>query len=149
MRFRKKRHARANDRVSFRHESFLVPRSRYPFGLRQGLRPLVGPYFWACAEYSFCVFQPIRFAIFDNESVNRGVLVLEAARSRFLAQTRRIAASGVDNDMNSKSVMECDCLDKITAQPLIANKVSKLCQNTNFPLFLLALILLSLSFSIR
>ena len=33
MRFRKRKHARANYRVSFRHESILVPRSRDPFGV--------------------------------------------------------------------------------------------------------------------
>ena len=36
--------------------------------------------FSACAEYSFCNFQPIRFVRFDNESVIRRLQVLEAAR---------------------------------------------------------------------
>ena len=41
-------------------------------------------------------FQPIRFARFDNESGNRGLPVLEAARGS-LAQTRRIVDSGDEN----------------------------------------------------
>ena len=65
---------------SIRVKGILVPRGRDPSGLRQELRPLAAPNFWACAECSFCVFQPIRFVIFDNEFVNRGLLVLEAAR---------------------------------------------------------------------
>ena len=52
--------------------NILVPRGRDPSGLRQELRPLAAP--------NFGVFQPIRFVIFDNESVNRGLPVLEAAR---------------------------------------------------------------------
>ena len=32
------------------------------------------------AEYAFCVFQPIRFVIFDNESVNRRLPVFNASR---------------------------------------------------------------------
>ena len=42
--------------------------------------PRVSPNFWACAEKSLYNFQPIRFVRFDNESVNRGLPVLGAAR---------------------------------------------------------------------
>ena len=76
------------------HDHILVPRGRDPSGLRQESTLLAAPNFGACAEYSFCVVQPNTFVIFDNESVNRG------KRSRFLAQTRRTAASGVSGDEN-------------------------------------------------
>ena len=64
----------------FRVYFILVPRGRDPSGFRQESRPMAPPNFWACAEYSFCVFRPIRFVTFDNESVNRGLPVLETAR---------------------------------------------------------------------
>ena len=35
--------------------------------------------FWACVEYLFCNFLPIKFLRFDNESVNHGLLVLGVA----------------------------------------------------------------------
>ena len=60
--------------------TILVPRGRDPSCLRQESRPLAAPNFWACAEYSLCSFQPIRFVKFHNESVNRRLPVLEAAR---------------------------------------------------------------------
>ena len=72
-------------------EPTLVYRGRNPSGLRQESRPLAAPNFGACAEYSFSVFQPIRFVIFDNESVNRGLPVLEAARG--LHSWRRLEGS--------------------------------------------------------
>ena len=62
----------------------LVPRARDPSGLHQGSRTLTVPNFWAlaltCTGFSFCIFKPIRFVRFDNESVNRGLAVLEAER---------------------------------------------------------------------
>ena len=56
----------------------LVPRGRDPFGQHQESRPLASSNFWAWAKKSFCSFQPIRFVRFDNESANRGLLVLGA-----------------------------------------------------------------------
>ena len=49
-------------------------------------------------------FKPIRFARFDNESVNRGLTALEPAKagSRSLVLTKRIAASGGENDIATK-----------------------------------------------
>ena len=58
----------------------LVPRGHDPFGQHQESIPLASPNFWACAENTFYNFQPIRFVRFDNESVNRGLPVLGAAR---------------------------------------------------------------------
>ena len=60
--------------------NILVPRGRDPSGLRQESRPLAVPNFLACVENPFGVFQPIKFVRFDNESVNRGLPVLEVAR---------------------------------------------------------------------
>ena len=63
--------------------------------------PLANPIFFACAEYSFCSFQPIRLSDF-NESINRGLPVLEVARGRwFLVPTKRIVASGDENLVGS------------------------------------------------
>ena len=61
--------------------AILIPRGRDPFGQHHELRPLASPNFWACAEESFYNFQPITFVRFDNESVNRGLPVLGAARA--------------------------------------------------------------------
>ena len=63
-------------------KTILVPRGLEPIGQHQESRPLASPKFWACAENSFYNFQPISFVRFDNESVNRGLPVLEAASPR-------------------------------------------------------------------
>ena len=51
------------------HTRILVPRGCDPFHQHQESRPLTSPYLWACTEYSFCSFQPVRF----DDSVNCGL----------------------------------------------------------------------------
>ena len=72
------------NRVTVFELIILVPGARDPSGLHLGSRTLTVPNFWAlawtCTEFSFCIFKPIRFVRFDNESVNRGLAVLEAER---------------------------------------------------------------------
>ena len=51
--------------------------------------------FLSMGRNSFYNFQPIRFVRFDNESVNRGLPVLGAARG--LDSTKGIVASGDEN----------------------------------------------------
>ena len=63
---------RLSEKSGYGHD-ILVSRGCDPSGLRQGSRPLAAPSFRACAEYSLCTFQPIRFVRFDNESVYCGV----------------------------------------------------------------------------
>ena len=65
------------------------------------------PIFEHAQKKSLYNFQPIRFVSFDNESVNRGLPVLGAARGlrRFLVLTKRIAASGDENGANSAQVI--------------------------------------------
>ena len=62
--------------------TFLVPRGRDLFGQHQKSRPLVwpNPILKACAEHSFCIFSQSDLSDIDNESVNRGLPVLEPAR---------------------------------------------------------------------
>ena len=43
----------------------IVPRGYDPFGQHQESRPMAALNFWACAEYSFCKFQPIGFFRFE------------------------------------------------------------------------------------
>ena len=58
----------------------VVPRGRDPFGQHQRSRPLAGHDFLSMRRVLVWYFQPIRFARFCNEYVNRGLPVLERAR---------------------------------------------------------------------
>ena len=59
----------------------LVPRAHDPSGLWQGSRALVGPNFLSMRRVFVSNSQPIRFARFDNKSVNRGLPVLDQTRA--------------------------------------------------------------------
>ena len=58
----------------------LVPRGRDHFGQHQESRPLARADFLNMRRVLVLHFQPIRFARFDKESVNRGLPVSEPAR---------------------------------------------------------------------
>ena len=60
--------------------TFSSPEAAIRFRQHQGSRPLTGPDFWRMLKVLVWHFQPIRFARFYNESVNRGLPVLEPAR---------------------------------------------------------------------
>ena len=49
---------------------------KYPYVFSHQMAVIV--YRWE--EYSLCIFQPIRFVRFDNESSNRALAVLEPGR---------------------------------------------------------------------
>ena len=57
------------------------PQSHDPSDLRQGSRALAGPDFLSMCRVFVSYSQPIRFAIFDGKSVNRGLPVLDKARA--------------------------------------------------------------------
>ena len=59
----------------------LVPRAHDPSGLWQGSRALAGPNFLSMRRVFVSNSQPIRFARFDNKSVNRGLPVLDKTRA--------------------------------------------------------------------
>ena len=59
----------------------LVPRAHDPSGLWQGSRALAGPNFLSMRRVFVSNSQPIRFARFDNKSVNRGLPVLDQTRA--------------------------------------------------------------------
>ena len=63
------------------HFDILIPRGRDPSGQHQGSRPLAGPDFLSMHKIFVLYFQPIRFARFDNKSMNRGLPVFEPAGS--------------------------------------------------------------------
>jgi len=58
-----------------------VPRTHNHSDLRQGLRALAGPDFLSMGTVFVSYSQPIRFARFDEKSVNRGLPVLDKARA--------------------------------------------------------------------
>ena len=58
----------------------------------QKLRPLAGPDFWSTHRGLVLYFQPIRFARFDNETVNHSVGTSQ--RSWSLVLTKMIVGSG-------------------------------------------------------
>ena len=51
-----------------------------PIGQHQGSRPFAGPDFLSMRRILVLYYQPIRFARFDSESVNRGFPVFEPPR---------------------------------------------------------------------
>ena len=62
-------------------DAILVPRAHDPSGLWQGSRALAGPNFLSMRRVFVSNSQPIRFARFDNKSVNRGLPVLDQTRA--------------------------------------------------------------------
>ena len=65
----------------FGRRNILVPRAHDPSGLWQGSRALAGPNFLSMRRVFVSNSQPIRFARFDNKSVNRGLPVLDQTRA--------------------------------------------------------------------
>ena len=65
----------------FQLHFILVPRAHDPSGLWQGSRALAGPNFLSMRRVFVSNSQPIRFARFDNKSVNRGLPVLDQTRA--------------------------------------------------------------------
>ena len=62
---------------SLMRKVILGPTAHDPFGQHQASRPLAGAGFLNMRRVLDLYFQPIRFVRFDNESVERGLSLLE------------------------------------------------------------------------
>jgi len=89
----------------------LVLRDHDPFGQHQESRPLEGPDFLSMRRVFVSYSQPIRFVRFDGKSKNSGLPVFDPPRVRdsWCRPTKRIAASGNENEKSRSKRRACVC----------------------------------------